>query len=291
MENDLMAFSDAMTRLRRVVEKDGREIEFWSARDIHTELGYDKWDNFVGVIEKAIQNCAKVNVPDKNHFAEVRKMVSIGSGAQREQIDFVLSRTACYLIALNGEPSKPAIAWAKAYFVVQTQIQESKPKTITSAEERLQLREKLKESNRQLSGAAKEAGVENFGYFHAAGIRSLYGMTMGELKSKKGISASEDYWDRVCGLELSANEFKAQLAKKTIEQKKKNGQINGQQQAEREHERVGKTVRNTIHTETGIYLENLPAEPSLKKMLRDVKKSEKILGNGGIKHDRPSSTG
>ena len=112
-------------------------------------------------------------------------MVSIGSGAHREQVDFVLSKTACYLIALNGDPAKPAIAWAKAYFVVQTQIQESQKPTLTPTEERSQLREKLKEANRLLGGAAKEAGVENFGYFHAAGIKSLYGMTMSEFTKER----------------------------------------------------------------------------------------------------------
>jgi DNA-damage-inducible protein D len=202
-----------------------------------------------------------------------------------------LSRTACYLVALNGDPRKEEIAWAKAYFVVQTQIQEAKSNRLTDAQERQQLREKLKEANKLLGGAAKEAGVENFGFFHAAGIRSLYGMTMAELKSKKGIAEKEDYWDRVCGLELSANEFKAQLAKKTIEQKKKRGEINGQRQAELEHERVGKTVRATIHKETGIFLEQLPPEPSLKRLISEEKKKAKHLRNVKPPSNPPPANG
>lgn len=149
------------------------------------------------------------------------------------------------------------------------------------------MREKLKEANKLLGGAAKEAGVDNFGFFHAAGIRGLYGISMSELKSKKGIPTKEDYWDRVCGLELSANEFKAQLAKKTIEQKK----INGQSQAEKEHHRVGVTVRATIRQETGIHLENLPPEPSLKKLLSTEKKNAKLLKKAKSISDQPFPTG
>ncbi len=279
-----------MNRLRRVAEKGGNEIEFWSAREIHPELGYEKWENFVEIIEKGIENCSRINVKPEYHFADVKKMVFIGSGAHREQIDYVLSRTACYLIALNGDARKNQIAWAKAYFVVQTRAQETTTKKITDAEERFELREKLKQANKSLGGVAKEAGVENYGYFHAAGIRSLYGMTMRDLKFKKGISEREDYWDRVCGLELSANEFKAQLAKKTIEQKKKRGEIHGQWQAEREHERVGQTVRKTIHNETGIFLENLPAETSLKKLMSERKKSAQALKAPKTDSDQPSTS-
>ena len=254
-KHTITSFSETMSRLRHVTEKDKTEIEYWSAREIHGELGYEKWDNFLEVIEKGKENCTKIKVNPQYHFAEVRKMVPIGSGAFREQVDYVLSRTGCYLIALNGNPGKEQIAWAKAYFIVQTRTQETAPAKLTETEERFQLREKLKESNKLLGGAAKEAGVENFGFFHASGLRGLYKMTMTELKAKKGIAAKEDYWDRVCGLELSANDFKAQLAKKTIEQKKKRGEIHGQKQAEQEHERVGKTVRETIYKEAGIYLE------------------------------------
>ena len=111
-------------------------------------------------------------------------------------------------------------------------------------------------------------------------------MTMAELKSKKGIAEKEDYWDRVCGLELSANEFKAQLAKKTIEQKKKRGEINGQRQAELEHERVGKTVRATIHKETGIF-----SEPSLKRLISEEKKKAKHLRNVKPPSNPPPANG
>lgn len=264
-----------MSRLRRATQRDNKEIEFWSARELYQEFGYSKWDSFLEIIEKGKENCSKIQVEPRHHFAEVRKMIEIGKGAHREQIDFVLSRTACYLIALNADAGKTQIAWAKAYFIVQTRAQEVSKPIISDADERQRLRENLKKANLELGGAAKEAGVDNFGYFHAAGIRGLYGKSMSELKAKKGISQKDDYWDRVSGLELSANEFKAQLAKKTIAEKKKNGELNGQKQAEQEHERVGKTVRETVRKETGIFLENLQPEPSLKKLLSVQKKLSK----------------
>jgi DNA-damage-inducible protein D len=275
-QHTITSFPEKMTRLRHAVTKDGREIEFWSARDIQPELGYDDWVNFEAIIEKAIANCSRVGGSSKNHFFAVTKMVSIGSGAHREQIDYVLSRTACYLIALNGDPQKPQVAWAKAYFVVQTKLQESQAPQIDEAEERSRLRERLKDANKLLGQTAKSAGVENFAFFHDAGIRALYRMKMSELKSKKGVASKDDYWDHVGGLELSANEFKAQLARKNISQKKTRGEIVGQRGAELEHEKAGKAVRATVHKEVGVHLEDLPLEPSLKKILSSRKKSAKL---------------
>ena len=275
MKHTILSFRETMNRLRHTQKKGELEIEFWSARELCPEMGYT-WENFENVIGKAKENCSKVQVTPNYHFGDVTKMVQIGSGATREQRDYVLSKTGCYLVALNGDSSKEEIAWAKAYFIVQTQAAEMATPELSEAEDRSQLREKLKVSNRQLAGAAKAAGVENFQFFNAAGIRKLYTMSLAELKKKKGISANDEYWDRVCSLELSANEFRTQLAKKAIEEKKKRGELHGQRQAEAEHERVGKTVRETIHKEAGIFLEDLPPEPSLKKLLSAQKKQAKL---------------
>lgn len=276
----ITSFSDTMNRFRRTAQRDGSEIEFWSAREIYGQLGYEKWENFAEVIGKAKENCKKVQVEPQHHFADIRKMITIGNGATREQTDIVLSRTACYLIALNANPAKAEIAWAKAYFIVQTRAQEIEVEKLTDTEERLALRENLTKANKQLAGAAKEAGVANFGHFHAAGIRGLYGMNQAALRAKKGISPNEDYWDRVSGLELSANDFKAQLAKKSIEQKTRAGEIKGQKQAEQEHERIGQSVRATVRKETGMHIEDLPSEPSLKKLLAEQKKASKAAQKG-----------
>lgn len=111
MADTLNSFPDKMTKLRHTADKGSKEIEFWSAREIQPEFGYDRWENFEAVIGKGIENCSKINADPRHHFAKIAKMVPIGSGAMREQTDYVLSRTACYLIALNGESSKKEIAW------------------------------------------------------------------------------------------------------------------------------------------------------------------------------------
>lgn len=277
MQHTILSFSETMSSRRRTANRDGAEIEFWSAREIYGDLGYEQWRSFEEVIGKARENCSKIQVNPQHHFAEVRKTIPMPKGASREQTDYILSRTACYLIALNGDSTKGEIAWAKAYFVVQTRSAEVAVQKLSATAERLELREKLTKANKLLAGAAKEAGVDNFGHFHAAGIRGLYGMNQAALRVKKGISPKEDYWDRVSGLELSANDFKAQLAKKSIEQKTAAGEIKGQKQAEQEHERIGKTVRDTVRKETGMHIEDLPAEPSLKKLLSAEKKADKAL--------------
>lgn len=281
MDNELArdtitSFPEKMARLRRTAQKDGKEIEYWSAREIQAEFGYPNWDSFSAVIERAILNCSKVNVTPKNHFASVTKLVQIGSGAHRELMDFVLSRTACYLIALNGDPSKTEISWAKAYFIVQTKQQENERSELNTTEERSRLRERLKESNKLLGQTAKSAGVDNFAYFHDAGIRALYKMKMSDLKAKKGVGVKDDYWDHVGGLELSANEFKAQLARKNISTRRERGERCGQDIAEIEHQKAGRAVRETVLREVGIPPENLPVEPSLKKMLSVKRKAEKL---------------
>jgi DNA-damage-inducible protein D len=280
MESTLNSFPEKMARLRHTVQKDDREIEFWSAREIQEEFGYADWPNFVGIIEKAMVNCSNVGEDPKHHFGAITKMVPIGSGALREQIDYALSRTACYLIALNGEAGKQEIAWAKAYFIVQTKLREQEAATdLNDAEERERLRLRLKEANKLLAMTAKGADVQNFAFFHDTGIRALYRLKMSDLKAKKGVAADDDYWDHVGGLELSANEFKAQLARKTISQK---GSKIGQRGAEIEHEKAGKAVRATVHKETGVHLEDLPLEPSLReprKLKRlATKKTNSTLG-------------
>jgi len=272
MEPTLDSFRDKMTRLRHTAARGNQTIEFWSAREIQTEFGYESWAYFEAVIEKAIENCSKVDVDPRHHFGVVTKMIALGKGAMREQKDYVLSRTACYLIALNGNAAIKEIAWAKAYFVVQTKLREDQIETgLTDAEERERLRLKLKEANVLLGKTAASAGVENFAFFHDAGIKALYRMKMSDLKSRKGLNPKDDYWDHVGGLELSANEFKAQLARKMISQK--GGKI-GQRMAEIEHEKAGKAVRATVHKETGVHLEELPVEPSLKE-LRKLRRLEK----------------
>jgi DNA-damage-inducible protein D len=150
-------------------------------------------------------------------------------------------------------------------------LREQEIEGITDAAERERLRRKLKDANLLLGKCAAGAGVENFAFFHDAGIKALYRMKMSDLKAKKGVGPKDDYWDNAGALELSANEFRAQLARKIISQK--GGKI-GQRMAELEHEKAGKAVRKTIHEEAGVYLEDVSLEPSLKDLRRKAKRKE-----------------
>ena len=146
-----------------------RGIDYWRARDLMGLLGYDTWRRFEEAIDRAKTSCTEFGQVVKNHFADTDKMVTIGSGAERQVQDYFLTRYAVYLIAQNGDPQKPEIAAAQAYFAIQTRRQEIQDEET----KRLEARERLSESNKRLFGAAKEAGVSSpmFGVFNDAGYK------------------------------------------------------------------------------------------------------------------------
>jgi len=158
------------------------EQECWSARDLQPVLEYSSWDKFRKVIEKAITACKNANQAIEDHFSHVGKKVSLGSGAEREIEDIILSRYACYLIVQNGDPTKPVIANGQTYFAIQTRRQELADdqtfQQLKEDEQRVFLRNELKEHNKQLVEAAQQAGVEthlDFAVFQNHGYKGLYG--------------------------------------------------------------------------------------------------------------------
>lgn len=277
MENEevIKAKQNTIQYLDSIKKGDSRGFDYWCARDLQGLLGYAKWDNFRSAIEKAIMACNSVGNNATNHFADIRKMVSIGSGTQRNIDDIALTRYACYLIAMNGDPSKPEVAAAQTYFAIQTRKQELSEQQ-DAFEHRITLRERVRDANKALNRAAKDSGVKNYAYFHDAGYQGLYGLRLSEIKNVKGLNPEEDLLDRSGRAELAANEFRITQTELRLH----NQQANGQKQAEDVHNYVGEEVRGTIKKLSGTMPEDLPPAPSIKKL----KKAQ------DTKHLPPSST-
>jgi len=251
----------------RRVSADGNE--FWTARDIHPILGYPVFDKFEPVIQRASDALSANKLDPSHHIARTSNMMGLGKGAQRTATDFFLSRAACYLIAMNGDPSKPEIAGAQAYFVVQTRRNELQ-EAPTPDELRVELRRRVAEGNKSLSKAAQEAGVERFGLFHDAGIRALYDKGLEELRRYKGIGPKENPLDRAGRSELAANEFRlTQTEDKLVRDK-----IKGEVAAIKTHENVGREIRQTIKKLGG----RMPEDEKVEVPIKDVVKRLKSAG-------------
>lgn len=248
------------------------KIDYWHARDLQIVLGYEKWENFADAIKRARQACESTGSNPRHHFADVRKKVPLGLGSQREISDVALTRYAAYLTAMNGDPTKPEIAAAQVYFAVQTRRQEQADAE-GDTEARIELRDRLKEDVKALGHAASDSGVKQFGLFHDAGYRGLYGMGLSKIKEKKGITPKEELFDRAGRAELAANDFRITQT----EDKLRREGVKGEQNAMKTHQEVGQEVRHTIANLGGVMPEELPAEPSIKKLIRSRRKRAKEL--------------
>lgn len=247
--------------LDKVKQTTAQGVEIWFARDVQPLLGYQRWESFTDVINRARMACASANVEPENHFRDITKKVPIGSGAMAEKGDCVLSRYACYLIAMNGDSGKPEIGLAQTYFAVQARKQELRSEA-GNIEKRIELRERVSEAVKELGNAAKEAGVQNYAIFHDAGYRGLYGLNLRAIKARKGIGEKEQLFDRAGRAELAANEFRLTQA----EERLKVNNINNHRDACLAHEQVGTEVRKAIERIGGTMPEDLPPEPSIKKL-------------------------
>ncbi len=225
---------------------DDKNVEFWYARDLQILLGYDKWENFCKVIEKAKISCENSQIEISDHFLNVGKMVEIGSNAQREIKDIVLTRYACYLIAQNGDSRKEVIALAQTYFAIQTRKQEISEKEyslLTEDEKRFYQRNLTKKGNYSLNQTAKNVGVKNFDKFHNAGYKGLYnGETADDIAKRKGLRYREDILDNMGSEELAANLFRITQTESRLKKDK----INSEKKACDTHNKIGKIIRNAI---------------------------------------------
>ncbi|MGH7493844.1 MAG: DNA damage-inducible protein D [bacterium] len=250
--------------------------EYWNAREVQPMLGYSQWRRFEDAIKRAMISCKKSGNNPFHHFAGGGKMVDLGSGSKREVPDYKLSRFACYLIAQNGDPRKPEIANAQKYFAVQTRRQELSDAQAADLE-RLELRKQTSEEFKALSGAAREAGVQNkmFGIFHDAGYKGLYsGLGNEAIKRRKGIPAKEQLMDRMGTTELAANQFRMTQTRDKLARER----VKNQEQAIQTHQQVGKEVRAAIQRIGGTMPENLLPAEHIKQVEKRVKGTLPKLG-------------
>jgi DNA-damage-inducible protein D len=243
-------------------------IEYWWARDIMPNLGYSTWENFSAAINRAKQACENAQQKIHDHFRDVTKEIAAGKGARGFRADVAITRFGCYLVAMNGDPSKAEIAFAMTYFAVQTLKQEDLEQ-LTEIERRQLQRDRVKKSVKELGDAAKKAGVRNYGRFTNEGYQGLYGMSLQQLRTVKRLPEGEDFLDCIGRAELAANEFKNTQTELRI---RKEG-IVGEDEACATHRDVGSKVRKIMISEGGTEPENLPAEKSLKAIQREARKS------------------
>ena len=252
--------------MKRVNEFDA---EYWSARDIQPLLGYDQWRRFENAVKKAQTSCEQSGNDCDHHFAGAGKPITGGKGAVQVVTDYHLSRFACYLIAQNGDPRKPEIAHAQSYFAVQARRQELSDAHAADLE-RLELRKQASVEFKNLSGAARQAGVTNpmFGIFHDAGYKGMYGgLGRDAIKKKKGIHAKEQLMDRMDTTELAANQFRMTQAREKLA---RDG-VKTERKAIQTHEQVGKEVRAAIERIGGTPPEHIPAAEPIKQVEKRLK--------------------
>lgn len=248
-------YQHTMQRLEEVKKTNSQGDDFWIAREIHAILGYRAWDKFVPVIQKAEDSIKSQGGDPSQHIAHTSKMVGLGEGARRRVNEYFLSRGACYLIAMNGDPTKPEIAGAQAYFATQTRAAELSQQEFADRK-RLSLREKVTDAFKRVSNTAHDAGVSRFALFHNARFQGLYGASKREVDRMKGLGDGEQLFDRAGALELSAHEFQMQLAATKIV----NEHINGEKRCIDANLAVAKNVRQTILDQSGAKLEDVPLE-------------------------------
>ena len=251
--------------------------EYWLARELQRVLEYSDYRNFELSIYKAMEACKSSGFEIADHFGEVTEMVIIGSGARRYLKSYMLSRYACYLIVMNGDPRKEIIALGQTYFAVKTRQQEliEDYECLSEDQKRLAIRNEMIEHNKSLADAANMAGVsdpKDYAIFQNKGYQGLYGgLGMREIHERKGLKKSQKILDHMGSTELAANLFRATQTDEKLRREK----IHGKEAANRTHFEVGKKVRQTIKELGGTMPEDLPTpEKSIQQIEREQRKRE-----------------
>lgn len=273
--SDLVKYSEQTFESIKHVNEYGEE--YWLARELQSVLEYAQWRRFSDAIERAKLACKNSGFAVEDHFADVGKMVDIGSGAERQIDDVMLSRYACYLIVMNGDPRKEVIAVGQSYFAVKTRQQEliDNYEQMSEDQKRLAIRNEMIAHNKSLAEAAQMAGIADqreYAIFQNKGYQGLYGgLGAKEIHARKGLKKSQKILDHMGSTELAANLFRATQT----DEKLRRENIHGKQAAYDTHYQVGKKVRQTIKELGGTMPEDLPTpEKSVKQIEREVERKK-----------------
>lgn len=238
--------SPTMKRLEAIKRETDGGVEYWHARELYPVLGYERWAKFEAVIARANDALAHNGEIASHHIARTGKMVSVGSGAQRNTLDYFLTRAACYLIAMNGDGSKMEIASAQGYFAVQTRRAEIEQQGAADLK-RVQNRNRVKDAVKRVNAVAKDVGVTRYGIFTDAGWQGFYGMSVAEVSALKGVPQGEQLYNYAGSLELSGNAFRMELAAERLAQEPGGGEA----RAISVNREIGQRVRRTMESEIG----------------------------------------
>ena len=270
----IQQYKNAFDLIAKEIKDDANNtIEVWYARELQQVLGYTRWENFVVAISRAIESCKTLKVSVDDHFREVTKMVLLGSGSQRKVQDFMLTRYACYLIAQNGDPKKEEIAFAQSYFALQTRKTELIEERLQQIA-RLDTRERLRLSEKQLSRNIYERGVDEKGFarIRSKGDHALFGgLTTEQMKQRLGIKSGA-LADYLPTLTIAAKNLATEMTNYNVEQKN----LHGENRITAEHVQNNHSVRGMLG-QRGIRPEELPPAEDIKKVERRVAKEEKNI--------------
>lgn len=272
---DIQKYSEQTFESIKHVNEYGQE--FWYARELAKVLEYKDFRNFEQSIFKAMDACKNSGYDIEDHFGDVTEMVPIGSGAERGFPSYTLSRYACYLTVMNGDPRKEVIAVGQTYFAIKTRQQElvENYDELTENQKRIAIRHEMAEHNKSLAEAAQMVGVatsldyatfQNYGYMGLCG-----GLRAADIKARKGLKKSQNILDHMGSTELAANLFRATQT----DEKLRRDNVQGKAAANQVHYQVGAKVRQTIKDLGGTMPEDLPTpEKSIQQLEREQEKKK-----------------
>lgn len=282
--NSIIEYKSSFDSIATFIEGENKEqVEIWFARDLQAVLGYSRWENFQTAIKRAVESCHSQGINIDDHFREVTKTITLGNGGVREVQDYMLTRYACYLIAQNGDPRKEQIAFAQSYFAVQTRKAELIEERLKHLS-RLETRDKLRASEKQLSQNIYERGVDDkgFGRIRSKGDAVLFGgHTTEDMKRRLGVKDNRPLADFLPTLTIAAKNLATEMTNYNVENK----DLYGERAITAEHMQNNKSVRKMLG-DRGIKPEELPPAEDIKKLERRVASEQKKIEKTSAKLPR-----